>query len=171
QTGIVTIPSALVTIALMPIIGALMKKKIKLHFLACVGICFFILFCMIMQNTTLAFGIDSFIVSMLVRGFSLSMLFVPITTLAVRDLRGDEIGQGTGVNTMMRQLGGSFGIALITTFVDHRTAHHRNILAENINNYHQAFLQQLQAMDAKFMGLVHTYHEDYLMGMEDIERI
>ncbi len=171
QTGIVTIPSALVTIAMMPIIGALMKKKIKPQFLACVGICFFILFCMIMQNTTLAFGMDSFILPMLVRGFSLSMLFVPITTLAVKDLRGDEIGQGTGVNTMMRQLGGSFGIALITTFVDHRTAHHRNILAENLNNYNPAFLQQLQGMVSKFMGLGHSHHEAYLMGMQAIKGI
>jgi DHA2 family multidrug resistance protein len=47
---------------------------------------------------------------------------------------------------MMRQLGGSFGIALITTFVDRRMAYHRNVLADNINLYNNSFLSRIQSM-------------------------
>ena len=41
----------------------------------------------------------------------MALLFVPLTTLAMQDLKGAEIGQGSGLNNMMSQLGGSFGIA------------------------------------------------------------
>ncbi len=169
QTGIVTIPSAVVTLAMMPVIGMLMKKKVPAQILACTGITIFMIFCFMMQHTTLAYGMNTFIFPLMVRGFGLSMLFVPITTLAVQDLRGEEIGQGTGVNTMMRQLGGSFGIALITTFVDHRTAHHRNIIADNINNYNPAFLHRLHMMVAKFTNLGHSHQEAYQMAIEAIK--
>lgn len=166
QTGLVTIPSALVTIFMMPVVGNLMKKNIPTQLIACTGIMIFIVFCMMMQKSTLSFGMLDFIWPIMIRGLGLSMLFVPITTLAVQDLKGDEIGQGTGLNTMMRQLGGSFGVALITTFVDHRVAFHRNILATNINNYNPAFVQQSQGMVAKFMSLGHSHQQAYQMALE-----
>lgn len=169
QTGLVTIPSAFVTIAMMPIIGTLMKKKLPAQLLGCLGILIFIVFCMMMENTTLAYGMGNFLWPLMIRGLALSMLFVPITTLAVQDLRGEEIGQGTGLNTMMRQLGGSFGIALITTFVDHRVAHHRNVLADNINNYNPAFLEQLKGMVAQFMGLGHSHQEAFQMAIAAVK--
>lgn len=164
QTGIVTLPSAFVTIMMMPLIGTLMKKKMPAQILGCMGILIFIVFCMMMENTTLAYGMGNFLWPLMVRGLALSMLFVPITTLAVQDLRGEEIGQGTGLNTMMRQLGGSFGVALITTFVDHRVAYHRNILADNINNYNPAFLDRIKGMIGQFMGQGHSFQDAYQMA-------
>lgn len=184
QTGLVTIPSAFVTILMMPLVGNLMKKNIPTQIIACVGISIFILFCMMMQQTTLAYGMESFIGPLMIRGLGLSLLFVPITTLAVQDLKGDEIGQGTGLNTMMRQLGGAFGVALITTFVDHRLEYHHNILAQNINNYNPSFLQELHGLVARFINLgsghVEAYHkamavinngvmqQSYLMSYTDV---
>lgn len=152
QTGLVTIPSAFVTILMMPLIGTLMKKKMPAQILGCTGIIIFIIFCMMMDKTTLGYGMGSFFWPLVVRGLALSMLFVPITTLAVQDLKGAEIGQGTGLNTMMRQLGGSFGIALITTFVDRRVAYHRNILSDNANLYNNNFLSRIQGMVHTFIG-------------------
>jgi DHA2 family multidrug resistance protein len=48
------------------------------------------------------------------------------------DLKGPEIGQGSGLNNMMRQLGGSFGIATLTTLIHIRQGVHRNNLLVNI---------------------------------------
>jgi DHA2 family multidrug resistance protein len=69
----------------------------------------------------------------------MAILFVPLTTLAIADLKGPEIGQGTGLNNMMRQLGGSFGIAIMTTIIHVRMGTNRAILLENINNYNSAY--------------------------------
>ncbi|HEX5553312.1 MAG TPA: DHA2 family efflux MFS transporter permease subunit [Chitinophagaceae bacterium] len=169
QTGIVTIPSAIVTIMMMPLVGMLMKKKMPAQILGSMGIIIFIIFCMMMEHTTLAYGMGSFFWPLAIRGLGMSMLFVPITTLAVQDLRGAEIGQGTGMNTMMRQLGGSFGIALITTFVDRRVAYHRNILANNVNLYNNSLVDRIRGMAHTFMGQGNSPAEAQHMAYDAVQ--
>lgn len=82
----------------------------------------------------------------------MALLFVPLTTLALADLHGPEIGQGTGLNNMMRQLGGSFGIAVLTTIIHIRTAKHRSDLLTNINPYNNAFTQGLDMLQQNFVA-------------------
>jgi len=65
---------------------------------------------------------------------------------------GSEMGQGTGLNNMMRQLGGSFGIAALTTIIHIRQAKHRSDLLSNINPYNNAFNQRLNMMEQAFMA-------------------
>lgn len=170
QTGIVTIPSAVVTILMLPIVGILMRRKvIPPQILSCFGIIIFIVFCMMMNQTTLSYGMGNFLWPLMVRGFGLSMLFVPITTLAVQDLRGAEIGQGTGLNTMMRQLGGSFGVALITTFVDRRTAFHRNILITNANDYNNSFLERMNGIVHSLIGQGYSQGAAHHTALEAVQ--
>lgn len=136
QTGLILLPGGIATILMMPWIGTSLKRGLPAQVLATGGFVIFFVFCMMMvSNTTLAAGTGNFFWPLIVRGVGMAMLFVPITTLAVQDLRGKEIGQGTGLNNMARQLGGSFGIALITTFLDRRMAFHRNMLISNVNPY------------------------------------
>jgi MFS transporter, DHA2 family, multidrug resistance protein len=82
----------------------------------------------------------------------MAILFVPLTTLAIADLRGPEIGQGTGLNNMMRQLGGSFGIAIMTTVIHIKTNVNRNILLENYNQYNPAFNERAATMTNGFIA-------------------
>ena len=63
----------------------------------------------------------------------IALLTVPLTALAVSGLEPKDIPQGTALNNMMRQLGGSFGIAVINTYVAQRFGSHRNDLLSNIN--------------------------------------
>src|SRR5699024_5795267 len=95
QTGLVTIPSALATIVMMPFVGRLVNNKIPTQMVTCTGVLFFLAFCFLMQKTTLAYGMTSFIPPLILRGIGMSLLFVPISTLSVQDLKGDEIGEGT----------------------------------------------------------------------------
>jgi DHA2 family multidrug resistance protein len=73
----------------------------------------------------------------------MALLFVPLTTLAMADLKGPEIGQGSGLNNMMRQLGGSFGIAALTTIIHIRQGFHRSTLIEHINPYNSTLTDNL----------------------------
>ncbi|MBE7178333.1 MAG: MFS transporter, partial [Mucilaginibacter polytrichastri] len=63
-----------------------------------------------------------------------------------------EIGQGTGLNNMSRQLGGSFGIAALTTLIHVRQGLHRNNLLTNINEYNPAFTDRLNMMIHSFQS-------------------
>ena len=152
QTGLILLPGGVATILMMPWVGMMLKRGVPAQIMSSVGFVIFFIFCMQMVHFTTAFsGTGDFFWPLIVRGLGMSLLFVPITTLAVQDLRGADIGQGTGLNNMARQLGGSFGIALITTFLDRRMFLHRTRLLEHIHPYNDAYAQRLRDMTGGFL--------------------
>jgi DHA2 family multidrug resistance protein len=152
QTGELLFPGGLFTIFMMPFVGKMLNKGIPAQFMATVGMFLFFVFTHMLSNSTLQTGENDFFWPLAIRGVGMALLFVPLTTLAISDLKGAEIGQGAGLNNMMRQLGGSFGIAALTTLIHIRQQGHRNNLLVNINQYNPAFNERLQGMIHNFMA-------------------
>ena len=165
QTGELLFPGGLCTIVMMPFIGMMLNKGIPAQFMATIGMFLFFVFTTMLSNSTLETGQADVLVPLLIRGVGMALLFVPLTTLAIADLKGPEIGQGTGLNNMMRQLGGSFGIATLTTIIHIRQSVHRNNLLTNINPYNNAFnlrmSQYVAGFEAKGRSLIDATHMAY----------
>ncbi|PVD52077.1 MFS transporter [Terrimonas sp.] len=152
QTGELMFPGGLATICMMPFVGMMLKKGIPAQFMATLGFFLFFVFSLMLSNSTLESGTNDFFWPLIIRGIGMSVLFVPLTTLGIQDLHGKDIGQGAGLNNMMRQLGGSFGVAILTTLIHVNSGKNRNILLENINSYNTPFLERKQAYLQGFMG-------------------
>lgn len=171
QTGKLFIAGGICTIASMPFIGIMLKKGVPAQFMATGGMFLFFVFCWMLGKSTLSSGTDDFFWPLVIRGFGMALLFVPLTTLAVQDLKGAEIGQGSGLNNMMRQLGGSFGIAALTTLIHTRAGFHRSSLITNINEYNPAFTERLTGLINNFMAKGSSYLDAKIMAMKAIEGI
>lgn len=169
QTGELFIAGGLCTIAMMPFIGIMLKKGIPAQFMATGGMILFFIFCHMLSKSTLSSGPDQFFWPLVIRGFGMALLFVPLTTLAIQDLKGPEIGQGSGLNNMMRQLGGSFGIAALTTLIHVRQGFHRSNLLVNINEQNPAFAERLNGLIHNFMAKGASFLDAKLMAMKAIE--
>jgi len=152
QTGELLFPGGLCTIVMMPFIGKMLNKGIPAQFMATGGMFLFFVFTNMLSHSTLATGEKDVLVPLLIRGVGMALLFVPLTTLAMADLKGPELGQGSGLNNMMRQLGGSFGIAVLTTVIHTRQGLHRNNLLVNINQYNPAFVDRFNSYIHAFMA-------------------
>lgn len=152
QTGELLFPGGLCTIFMMPFIGKMLNKGIPAQFMATAGMFLFFVFTWMLSNSTLQTGQSDVLVPLLIRGVGMALLFVPLTTLAMADLKGPEIGQGSGLNNMMRQLGGSFGIATLTTIIHIRMGKHRSDLITYINPYNPAFTERLNMYQHAFMA-------------------
>ena len=150
QTGLILFPGGLATICMMPFVGNMLKKGIPAQILSGLGFFLFFVFCWMLNNSNLESGTSDFFWPLIIRGIGMAVLFVPLTTLAIQDLRGPEMGQGTGLNNMMRQLGGSFGIAIMTTIIHIKSGINRAILLENVNQYNPAYV-------ARNNGLIQTF--------------
>ena len=59
-------------------------------------------------------------------------LFVPLNNLAYQYLPKDQVNNATGLFNMLRNEGGSFGIAIATTMIDRRAQFHHSRLAEHV---------------------------------------
>lgn len=67
-------------------------------------------------------------------------------------MKGKEIGRGAAFTGMMRQLGGSFGIAAITTFISNQTSIHRENIAQHLDANSFDVQQRVAALKASFMA-------------------
>ena len=67
-----------------------------------------------------------------VRGFGLGLLFVPINNAAYGSLEPQEAQQAAGLINLARQLGGSFGIAVLVNYVSKHTQFHRADLVSDL---------------------------------------
>jgi len=134
QSGMLMIPAALMTAVMMPLIGKLLEKGIPNQYLVAGGmVVFFVYSFWGYKIITPDTGADDFFWMLMARGIGMGMLFIPITALSLSTLKGQQIGQGAAFTGMMRQLGGSFGVALITTFVSRRNELHRMDLVSKLD--------------------------------------
>jgi len=147
------VPAALTTAFMMPIIGTLLQKGVPQQYLAASGFILFAIFTfwgyVIISPDTNA---DDFFWMLIVRGVGMGMLFIPITTLSLSTLKGQEIGQGAAFTGMMRQLGGSFGIALITTFISRQNIIHGANLNNNLDISKPSVFLTVQSRQQLFMS-------------------
>ncbi|MBC8987156.1 DHA2 family efflux MFS transporter permease subunit [Pedobacter sp. N36a] len=169
QTGELLFPGGLCTIVMMPFIGIMLKKNIPAQFMATIGMFLFFVFCSMLSNSTLQSGTGDFFLPLMIRGVGMALLFVPLTTLAIQDLKGAEIGQGSGLNNMMRQLGGSFGIAALTTLIHVRQGFHRSNLLVNVNENNPAFTERFNGYIQGFIAKGYNYLDAKSLALKAIE--
>jgi DHA2 family multidrug resistance protein len=153
QAGLLMVPAALTTAFMMPIIGQLLQRGAKQQYLAALGLLMFFFFCfwgykILTPDTTK----DSFFWMLIFRGVALGLLFIPVTTLSLSTLKGREIGDGAAFTGMMRQLGGSFGIAIITTFMAQQVMVHRGNLVSKLDITNPVVMNRVDAIQHGFMA-------------------
>jgi DHA2 family multidrug resistance protein len=153
QSGMLMVPAAIVTAMMMPVVGQLLQRGVKQQYLVALGMIFFFIYSywgyLILTPDT---GKDAFFNMLIVRGIGLGLLFVPITTLALSTLKGREIGEGAAFTGMMRQLGGSFGVAVITTFIARQNMSHRNDLVSKLDVNNPVVQQRVEGLQHGFMA-------------------
>ena len=153
QAGMLLIPSGIATAFMMPLIGRLLQSGVKQQYLVAGGLITFFLYSLwAYKILTPDTGADAFWWLLLIRGMGLGLLFIPITTLALSTLHGQQIGQGAAFTGMMRQLGGSFGVAIITTFLSRQNMAYRYALVSHLNSNDPVVEQRVSMMQRSFIG-------------------
>ncbi|MEO6938555.1 MAG: DHA2 family efflux MFS transporter permease subunit [Candidatus Kapaibacterium sp.] len=151
QTGLLLLPGALLAAICLPIVGRIMQKGFSPQIFIFIGFVLTATFTYMLSFSSLESGVGDFFVPLLLRGLGLACISVPLTTLAISGLRGKDLPQGVALNNMMRQLGGSFGIAIVNTYLAHRYAANRSMLISHVTQYDFATQQRVGALTS---GLV-----------------
>ena len=86
------------------------------------------------------------------QGVALSFLFIPLMALSMSRISKKKMGNATSLFNLMRNIGGSCGIAIMTTFLSRRTQVHQNRLVANITAGDLKTQETLQQMQAWFQA-------------------
>ncbi len=140
--GLVVAPRGLGAILAMPVIGYL-SNKVDARRLLTFGFVTFGLTTLYFGSITLGISPWTLFLPILITGFGLSFVFVPINTAAYGKLANEQIGNASGLFNLMRNVGGSIGISIATTLLTRRTDAHQNELTNYIPQSGAAFQHSL----------------------------
>jgi hypothetical protein len=111
--------------------------------------------CWALGNLNEQAGVGDVFMPRLIQGFAMGLLFVPLTTVMLGAIPREELAGATGVSLLLRQLGGSLGIAALTTLLSRETAIAWNVLASGVvhaRGQSTAMLTQLVAQSSSVIA-------------------
>ena len=76
-------------------------------------------------------------------GAATGMIFVPLSTMSLAQLRIQQMGNAAGLYNLMRNLGGSFGIALVSTIIVRRAQVHQALMVSHLTPFDAIYVERL----------------------------
>ncbi|HEY6325452.1 MAG TPA: DHA2 family efflux MFS transporter permease subunit [Candidatus Cybelea sp.] len=153
DTGMALAPGAIATAISMLIVGRTLNR-IDGRWAIVFGTLLFAWSTWLLGGLTVQAGYWDVFWPRVVQGFALGFMFVPLTTIALSDVPVPELANATGVFTLLRQLGGSLGIAILTTMLTHQTAVAWNVLASGVTQTHGYPTSALTLMVAQQSAMI-----------------
>jgi DHA2 family multidrug resistance protein len=105
-----------------------------------------------MSNLTLGMDYWSLTLPRIIQGFALGFIFVPLSTLTLATIRRDKLVNATSAYNVLRNLGGSVGIALATTYLAQRSQFHQHNLVSHVTIWDPATQERLARWTSHFLA-------------------
>ena len=145
NSGLAQSPRGLGAMIGMPLVGLLISR-IDSRALIGAGFSLTAVTCFMLGNLTLDVTGTHFVLPNVIQGLAMGLIFVPLTTVAMGTLSNEQIGNATGIFSLVRNIGAGVGISLVTTSVSRTAQTHQTTLAAHFTPYDSVFQQKLLAM-------------------------
>ncbi len=138
DAGMVLTPGGLVMIALLPLVGRSLNK-VDLRLLVAVGLTVGGLSLLWMTNFYLGISFGWLVLARAVQAASLAFLFIPLNTLAFRDLPAGKTDNASALINLARNFGGSIGISFVSTLLTRREQFHQSAIVAHLQPMNPAY--------------------------------
>jgi DHA2 family multidrug resistance protein len=147
--GLVVSPRGIGAILAMPIVG-LLVAKMDTRYLVSLGFLIFGICSFVWGNLTLQISPWTMLIPIIISGFALGMVFVPLSVTSLGDLKPEQVGNGSGLYNLMRNIGGSVGISIVETLLSRHSQLHQDRLVNNLAATGDAWRNQVDALTNQF---------------------
>lgn len=151
QTGWLLAPGALASAIMMVLLGKL-STKVDARILIGLGAVGTTVVMFDLAKITPQTGTDDLFWPLVWRGATTVLMFLPLSLAALGSIPKEDVSAGSGFYNLTRQLGGSIGIAILTTLLAQREAFHRAILLAKLTPYDPETSQRLAALTGVFQS-------------------
>ncbi len=105
--------------------------------------------------TSLTLGMDYWALALprFIQGFAIGFIFVPLSTLTLATIEREKLVNATAAYGMLRNVGGSVGIAVVTTLLAQRSQFHQSTLVSHINVWDPETQTRLASWTRHFVSL------------------
>lgn len=136
--GLVIGPGGLASMVAMPIAGKLVEKRDPRKVLSA-GIILSAISTYMMSLMNLQADFWTLFWPRLVFGFGMGMLFIPLTTMTLSHIKRERMGEATAMYNLLRNIGGSVGVAFVTTLAARRAQFHQNSMLSNLTPFDTSY--------------------------------
>jgi DHA2 family multidrug resistance protein len=133
--GMVLGPGGIASFFIMPVAGTLMKRGVNPRTLLAMGIAVLSLSLWMMSGFNLQADFMNISWPRIVQGLGMGVFFVPLSAATFVNIRKEDMGNASGIFNLLRNLGGSFGVAVSTTILAQRSQVHQTFLVEHVTPY------------------------------------
>lgn len=142
QSGYAMSPRGIAAFVTTFLVGR-MLGKIRARWMLCFGFVTLTVSSFMLARLNLQVDERDIIWPSVVNGIAISFIFVPLTTSTMSQLSQQQLGNATGLYNLMRNLGGSIGIAFVTTMLARGAQAHQALMVGHLANSNPAFVQRL----------------------------
>lgn len=166
ETGMALLPGGIASACGMIFCGRMLNRPnpVDPRRMLAFGVTMFVLSMWDLSHLTAQSGMWDTQLALIVRGAGLGFLFIPINVAAFSGLRGQDVAQGSALLNLSRQLGGSFGIAVLNTYVVNMEAFHRTNLVTNIASANAVSQGRLASLTHMFEGKGYSHADAVQAG-------
>jgi DHA2 family multidrug resistance protein len=151
EAGFALAPRGIGSMLAMPIVGAISSRFDNRKLLAFgLALCGYTMYMLAKLNLNVGYW-DLFWPQFL-QGVSLGLIFVPLTTVTMAPVPRENMGNATSLFNLMRNIGGSMGIAATTALTSRYQQEHQNYAAGHISVFNPQFNAMISGLRSMFMG-------------------
>ncbi len=183
QAGMVFLPVGILQAVLSPLSGKL-TDSVNPKFPAILGMSLLGTSLLLMSRFSLQTPHGQVMLPIYMRGVALGLIFTPMATIALLDIPKPQLGQASGLFNTVRQIGGSFGIAILGTLMTQRIIFHKEIYGGQMDAHSPAFQQVAKGlhtfamqsagasphaatMQAKMLIMKNVFEQAFTQGISD----
>ncbi len=142
KSGLSICPRGVGSLAALFFVGALVGR-VDARLLTVLGFTVIAISSFLLCRLTLQMSMSSVLPANILAGFGTGCLFVPLTTLSVGTLHNEQIGNAVGLQNLIRNIGGSIGLSLVSTFEQRLAQVHQSLLIGHLSPLNLEFQQKL----------------------------
>ncbi len=146
QAGLVFFPVGIIQAIMSPVAGKMTDKlNPKIPITIGIVLTFFSMF--LYKDLSANTEYNDIMIPLVIRGFGLGFMFIPLSALALNDITKEKMAQATGLFNTIRQVGGSFGVAILGSLLTQRVNFHQALLGESVNSSSMAFQNTMHRIE------------------------
>ena len=155
QSGVLLLPRTIAMMIASPLVGRL-YNSVRPSWLVGFGLLLTALGCWMQADISLGTSASDLLWPLAITGIGFAFLFVPLTTAALSNIPRHELAGAAGVNSFVRQIGGSIGLSIFATLFTRFSAHATVGLTSNITMLRPEVAAQAMAMKMQLMARGYT---------------
>ncbi len=169
QTGMLLLPGALASGIAMPLAGRVLRV-LEARIALILGSMLLVTALVLLSRLSPQTGEGDLFWPLIIRSFGTVLMFLPLSLATLGSIPKEDIAKATGFFSLTRQLGGSIGVALLTTLLARRESFHRSVLIDKVSANSALALERLASFRAAFMAKGFGFDDAQAKAMAMLDR-